>query len=146
MNNIMIKAITITISLFLLIGTGLAMHPIFVQADTNKDGKVDHEELEKYMKEDAFKKLDRDGDNTISATEWKRADDVLDTKAYKERFKTLDRSKNRKISYPEFSKYLDKYSNIDEAFMGLDKNKDNILGSEEIDHAPSFRLITIPFE
>ena len=146
MNNIMIKAITITIILFLLIGTGLAMHPIFEQADTNKDGKVDHEELEQYMKKDAFKKLDRDGDNIISATEWKRADDVLDIKAYKETFKIMERSKNWKISYPEFSNHLDKYSNIDEAFMGLDKNKDNILGSEEIDHAPSFRLITIPFK
>ena len=142
----MIKAITITIILFLLIGTGLARHPIFEQADTNKDGKVDHEELEQYMKEDSFRKLDRDGDNIISATEWKRADEVLDTKAYKDTFNTIDRSKNRKISYPEFSNYLDKYTNIDDAFMGLDKNKDNILGSEEIDHAPSFRLITIPFK
>ncbi len=146
MNAIIIKAITVAISLFLLSGTGWALHPIFEKADTNKDGKVDRVELERYMKEDAYKKLDRDGDNIISGAEWNRADDVLEIEEYKESFKSIDRDKNWKISYPEFSNYLDKYSNLQDAFMALDKNGDNAIASEEIDYVPRFRLITIHFK
>jgi Ca2+-binding EF-hand superfamily protein len=146
MNAIIIKAATVAISLFLLSGTGWALHPIFEKADTNKDGKVVREELERYMKEDAYEKLDTDKDNVISGAEWNKADDVLEIKEYKETFKVIDKNKNWKISYPEFSNYLDKYSNIDDAFMILDKNGDNILASEEIDYVPSFRLITIHFK
>ena len=146
MNSIIMKTLTVTIILCFLSGIGWAMHPIFEKADTNKDSKIDREELEKYMKEDAFEKLDTDRDKKISSEEWSKSDNVLGIDEYKGSFKMMDRDKNWKISYPEFSNYLDKYSNIDEAFMGLDQNHDNILGSEEIDHAPSFKLITIPFK
>jgi Ca2+-binding EF-hand superfamily protein len=98
------------------------------------------------MKENAYEKLDRDGDNIISAAEWNRADDVIEIEEYKETFKVIDRDKNWKISYPEFSNYLDKYSNIADAFMALDKNGDNAIASEEIDYVPQFRLITIHFK
>ena len=146
MNSTIIKMFTVAILILFLAGTAGAMHPIFQKADTDKDGKVDHEELEQYMKKDAFEKLDTNHDKEISQEEWTRADDVLDIKEYKESFKIMERSKNWKVSYPEFSNHLDKYSNIDEAFMVLDKNGDNILASDEIDHVPSFRLITIQFE
>ena len=146
MNSIIIKTLTVAIILFFLSGIGWALHPIFENADTNKDGKIDHEELEKYMKEDTFKKLDTDRDNIISGAEWSRADNVIEIEEYKRTFKVMDRDKNWKISYPEFSSYLDKYSNIEDAFMVLDKNKDNSLAPEEIDYVPSFRIITIHFK
>jgi len=146
MNSILIKTITVASILFFLCGIGWAKHPIFEKADTNEDGKIDHEELGRYMKEDAFKKLDTDKDNKISGAEWSRADNVLKIEEYKGTFKMIDRDKNWEISYPEFSSYLDKYSNIKDAFMVLDKNKDNSLTSEEIDYVPSFRLITIQFK
>jgi len=146
MKSLIIKTITVAIILFFLSGTGWAKHPIFEKADTNKDGKIDHEELEKYMKEDAFEKLDTDRDKKISDAEWSRADNVLEIDEYKGTFKMMDRDKNWKISYPEFSNYIDKYSNIENAFMVLDKNEDSSLTPEEIDYVPSFKLITIQFK
>ena len=145
-NSIIIKTIPVAIILFFLSGIGWALHPIFEKADTNKDSKIDHEELKKYMKEDAFEKLDTDRDKIISGAEWSRADNVLEIEEYKATFEMMDRDKNWKISYPEFSNYLDKYSNIEDAFMILDKNEDNALTPAEIDYVPSFRLITIQFK
>ena len=146
MNSIIMKTLTVAIILFFLSGIGWAMHPIFEKADTNKDSKIDREELEKYMKEDAFEKLDTDRDKKISSEEWSKSDNVLGIDEYKGTFKRMDRDKNWKISYPEFSDYLDKYSNIEDSFMIMDKNEDSSLTPEEIDYVPSFKLITIQFK
>jgi Ca2+-binding EF-hand superfamily protein len=146
MNSIVLKSITVAAVFFFLSVTAWAMHPVFEKADTNKDGKVDRAELKEYMKEDAFEKLDKDSDKRISEAEWSRADDVLEIEEYKGSFKGMDRDKNWKISYPEFSNYLEKYSNVEDAFMIMDKNKDNSLAPEEIDYVPSFRWITIHFK
>lgn len=145
MNSIVIKTIAVATVLFFLSVTAWAMHPIFERADTNKDGEVDREELEEYMKKDAFEKLDTDSDKKISEAEWSRADDVLEIEEYRGPFRDMDRNKNWKISYPEFSNYLDKYSNVEDAFMIMDKNKDNSLAPEEIDYVPSFRWFTIHY-
>lgn len=146
MNSIVIKTIAVAGILLFFSASGWAMHPVFERADTNKDGKVDREELEEYMKENAFEKLDTDSDKKISEAEWSRADDVLEIEEYKDSFRRMDRDKNWKISYPEFSNYLEKYSNIEDAFMVMDKNKDNSLAPEEIDYVPSFRWFTIHFK
>jgi hypothetical protein len=47
MNAIIIKAAAVAVSLCVLSVTGWALHPIFEKADTNKDGKVVREELER---------------------------------------------------------------------------------------------------
>jgi Ca2+-binding EF-hand superfamily protein len=134
-------------SLFILLtaSAALAMHPVFEKADKDGDGTVSREELKQYMKENAFEKLDQDQDKTITQSEWDRADDVIEAEEYKGVFDALDRDRNFKISLPEFSNYLEKYSNIDEAFMILDKNRDGSLAPDEVSSMPKFRLITIHF-
>ncbi len=145
MKSTIIKTIAVISLLLFLGGTAAAMHPVFQKADLNKDGKVDREELEMYMKKNAFEKLDTDGDTIISESEWSRADDVLELEEYKGALRGFDINKDTKITYPEFKNYLEKYSNIEDAFMLLDKDKDGGLAPDEISYIPSFRLITIHY-
>jgi Ca2+-binding EF-hand superfamily protein len=95
------------------------------------------------MKDNAFEKLDEDQDREISAEEWGRADDVLSVEEFRGQFKDADSDKDWRLSYPEFDNYIEKYTNVDDAFMVLDKNQDNSLGPEEIQNVPAFRFITI---
>jgi len=145
MNSIVIKTITLASMLLFLAGTAGAMHPIFEKADVNKDGKIDREELAEYMKDHAFEKLDEDSDKEISQAEWSRADDVLEVEEYKGGFKSVDRDRDWKISYPEFNNYIEKYSNMEDAFMVLDKDRDGALAPDEISNVPSFRWFTIHY-
>ena len=132
---------------FLVLAASLvcAMHPVFQKADRNKDGRVDREEFSQYMKESAYDELDKDKDKNLSQSEWDNTHNVIDTEKYKEVFKSADRDRDKRISFPEFSNYAEKYSNIEEAFMLLDKDKDGALASDEISNVPAFRLITIHF-
>ena len=97
------------------------------------------------MKGNAFETLNSDGDEAISQAEWDNTHRAIASEKYEEDFQAIDKDKNKRISYPEFSNYAEKYSNIDDAFMLLDKDKDGGLAPEEIDYVPSFRWITIHY-
>jgi Ca2+-binding EF-hand superfamily protein len=118
---------------------------MFENVDTNKDGRIDREEFSQDMKEDAFDKLDSDGDKEITELEWIGLDNITVRKKHNSLFKTIDIDKDRKITFFEFSSYADKHSNLEEAFIGLDRNKDNLLAPDEITSRPLFRMITIYF-
>ena len=118
---------------------------MFEKIDKDKDGKINHEELSYYMKENAFEKIDNNRDERITLSEWDKTHDVAAAEKYKETFQSMDRDRDSRISYPEFSSYADKYSNIEDAFMIMDKNKDGALSPDEVSYIPSFRLFTIHF-
>jgi Ca2+-binding EF-hand superfamily protein len=64
---------------------------------------------------------------------------------HSEMFQRIDKDKNKGITFLEFSDYADRYSNIDEAFMGLDKNGNNSIEPDEMNVRPLFKWITIRF-
>jgi Neuraminidase (sialidase) len=118
---------------------------VFQSIDSNKDGKIVHDEFVKDMKNNSFAKIDADNNGEIDWSEWNIIDSAPDKEKHEQLFKSMDKNGDGKISFTEFSDYAGSHSNIEESFMGVDKNRDNILTPDEITARPLFRMITIGF-
>ena len=129
----------------LLVNYTSAMHDLFNEMDLNQDGKVSLEEFAHDMEKSAFDRLDKNKDGFITPIEWSGTDLIEEKEKAQEVFQAIDKKANKRISYPDFTNYADKYSNLEEAFMILDKNKDGSLSPDEITLRPLFRLITIHY-
>lgn len=145
MKSTLLNSLIISCLLAFVAAIAVAGHPLFEKVDTNKDGKIDRKELADHMKGNAFDELDNNKDEGITQTEWDKTHYVIDAEKHQEIFKAVDRDKNKRISFPEFTNYIEKYSNIEDAFMLLDKDLDGLLAPDEISYIPSFRLITIHY-
>jgi Ca2+-binding EF-hand superfamily protein len=120
-----------------------AADELFESIDKNSDDKVSLREFRKDMKENAFEKVDTDHDKVIEEKEWNSLENISDRQRHAELFERMDKDKDRRISFFEFSDYADRKSNIDEAFMGLDKDGSNNLSPDEMSVRPHFKMITI---
>ena len=129
----------------LLVTYTSAMHDLFNEMDVNQDGKVSLEEFSHDMENSAFNRLDKNKDGFITPIEWSAVDLIEEKEKAQEVFQAIDKKANKRISYPDFKNYADKYSNLEEAFMILDKNKDGSLSPDEVTLRPLFRLITIHY-
>jgi len=121
------------------------MHDLFNEMDLNQDGKVSLEEFSHDMENSAFNRLDKNKDGFITPKEWSAVDLIEEKEKAQEVFQAIDKKANKRITYPDFKNYADKYSNLEEAFMILDKNKDGSLSPDEVTLRPLFRLITIHY-
>jgi Ca2+-binding EF-hand superfamily protein len=147
--HIMRSSILIFSSIFLLmillVHDTNAIHNLFSEMDVNHDGKVSLDEFSSNMAKSAFDSLDKNKDGFITPEEWS-GEDVLDEKEKApEIFRAIDKQARKRFTYPDFSNYAQKYSNIEEAFMVMDKNKDGILSPDEVTVRPLFRLFTIRY-
>lgn len=122
-----------------------ALRNLFEDMDLNKDGRVDRSEFSEDMKIKAFEKLDVDRNKEITEGEWVSPETILDQDKHSELFKRIDKDKSRRITFFEFSDYAEEDSNIEDAFIGLDKDMNNSLAPDEITVRPVFRMITIYF-
>ena len=89
--------------------------------------------------------MDRDQNRELSADEWEGVKDIEEKDRHRELFKRIDADKDRRITFFEFSDYADEHSNIQRAFIGLDKDGSNSLSPDEITMRPIFKWITIKF-
>lgn len=122
-----------------------AMHDLFKGMDENNDGFVSREEFTRDIAKNAFDELDTDKDGYVTPEEWNVMHFIEESDNKQEVFQAIDRESTKRISFPEFKDYADKYSNIEEAFMTMDKNKDGGLSPDEVTLRPLFRLITIRY-
>lgn len=122
-----------------------ALHELFKEMDKNADGIIDRDEMSGDMKEHAFEGIDTDKNRAISEEEWRRMADVQHRKELGDIFRRIDRDRDRRITFFEFSDYAEKNSNIYEAFMGLDKDGSNSLSPDEITVRPLFRMLNMKF-
>ncbi len=122
-----------------------AMHEVFKDLDLNKDGKIDRNEFSEDMKKEAFSKLDKDQSREITSEELEGVYTGEELDRHNELYKRMDKDKNKRITFFEFSDYADRYSNIEEAFIGLDKDRNNSLEPDEINVRPVLKWITVRF-
>jgi len=122
-----------------------ALHEAFKDLDLNKDGKVDRNEFSESMKKAEFNKLDKDQSGEITSEELEGVYSGAELDRHNEEFKRMDKDKNKGITFFEFSDYADRNSNIEEAFIGLDKDRNNSLEPDEINVRPVLKWITIRF-
>jgi len=121
------------------------MNYLFESVDANEDGKIDRGEFSEDMKKYAFKNLDNNHNNAVSIKEWGSLKNITIREEHEKLFKTIDIDKDKKITFFEFSDYAEGHSNIEKAFMVLDRNKDGMLLQDEITVRTLFRMITIYF-
>ena len=115
---------------------------VFQSADTNSDGRVSQTEFAGHIKKSTFEKLDTDNDGMITLEEWKAAD--LSPEAQKN-FEAMDKDRNGRISYPEFSDMADWKSALNDSFKSLDRDRDSHLAPDELTGRPMFRLLSVNF-
>jgi len=141
---LVIVSVFIMIALFSLTD-GNAVHDLFESMDENRDGEISQKEFKDNMERDAFEKLDTDKDQVIEEEEWTSLEHVSEWEGNIEFFEGIDKDKDRRINFFEFSDYAGSKSNLDEAFMGLDKDGSNSISPDEITTRPLFKMLTIKF-
>jgi hypothetical protein len=115
---------------------------VFQSAETNDDGRASQAGFTEYVKKATFERLDTNRDGMISMEEWKAVDHS--PKAEKH-FKAMDRDRNGKISYLEFSNAAVWKSALNDSFSSLDRDHDGKLAPGETTGRPMFRLLSVDF-
>lgn len=114
----------------------------FQAADTNRDGKVTLDEFKQHAKQTAFANADRDGDKKIDRQEWKTAAPSPQADG---NFESVDKDRNKDVSFLEFSEAADRNYNYDEVFKALDRNRDGSLAPDEFNARPAFTIFSFKF-
>jgi len=114
----------------------------FQAADTNADGNITREELTQGMIKTAFARLDANGDQVITREEWVALDREPGAG---ERFDAMDKNRDEKVTFFEFSKSARESLNVSETFIALDRNENGSLSPDEYSGRPHFKILSVRF-
>ena len=115
---------------------------VFKSADTNLDGQVSRDEFSGHVKKSTFARVDSNNDGTITLAEWKAVDRTPEAE---NNFAAMDKNRNGRISYPEFSDTADWKSALNDSFKSLDRDRDSHLAPSEMTGRPMFKLLSVSF-
>ena len=115
---------------------------VFQSADTNSDGRVSQTEFAGHIKKSTFEKLDTNKNGMVSLEEWKAVDHSPEAEKH---FAAMDKDRNGRLSYPEFSDTADWKSALNDSFKSLDRDRDSHLASDELNGRPMFRFLSVNF-
>ncbi len=100
----------------------------FVQADTDKDGKISRDEMSDFQVVTLFTARDANNDKIMTLEEWNPSKDPAATKTHKER----DSNKDGQVSLEEAILFARHKKSFDAIFIEADTNKDHSLSRPEV--------------
>ncbi|NOX98523.1 MAG: hypothetical protein GXP30_02135 [Verrucomicrobia bacterium] len=97
------------------------------QADTNSDGKLATDELNKALVKAVFEAADENGNGSVTHEEWKQ----VFPGSTKKKFMAHDLGKNGSFTLDEALSYCKKHKTFDKLAAKVDSNGDGIIDKEE---------------
>jgi len=127
MKNLLITALVASVAIpsLLLAGTGNRGGHFMDRFDSNKDGTVTKEEINKVRSEE-FLKYDKDGNGVLSVDEWKAMREDRLNQRMQRQFTRHDSNNDGAISQEEFM------TKPERMMSHLDKNGDNVIDADEM--------------
>ncbi len=102
---------------------------LFLQADTNKDGKLSLGEVNKVALPRLFNRFDVNGDGAVTLAEAREVEPGFDEKTFAER----DLNRDGKVTYAENEKVALAKGGVKTQFAGIDSNRDGYIDKAEAD-------------
>ena len=114
---------------FLLALASCNSNRVFDRVDANDNSRISSDEFVAHVQRSAFDEIDTDGDTFLDSNEWKVAETANQPK---KRYARLDKNRDGKLSYEEFSSAPQKSRTLKRIFGTADKNDDGWLTQEEL--------------
>lgn len=102
---------------------------VFLQMDTNKDGKLSLKEVNKYALPRLYGRFDADGDAAVTLDDVRAIDPKFDEKLFAAR----DLDGNGKVTFREYRRYAEKNGVLNELFSNVDTDGDGFITKPEAD-------------
>jgi Ca2+-binding EF-hand superfamily protein len=102
---------------------------MFLQMDTNKDGKLSLKELNKYALPRLYGRFDTDGDASVTLEDARKIDPTFDV----QQFEVRDLNSDGKVTFREYRRYAEKNGVLNKLFGTVDKDGDGYITKTEAD-------------
>lgn len=102
---------------------------IFLQMDSNKDGKLSLKEVNKFSLPRLFGRFDTDGDAVVTLDDARAIDPKFDAK----QFEARDLDGNGKVTFREYRRYAEKNGVLNKLFGKVDTDGDGYITKPEAD-------------
>jgi Ca2+-binding EF-hand superfamily protein len=100
---------------------------IFLQMDSNKDGKLSLKEVNKFSLPRLFGRFDTDGDAVVTLDDARAIDPKFDAK----QFEARDLDGNGKVTFREYRRYAEKNGVLNKLFGQVDTDGDGYITKPE---------------
>lgn len=126
----MTHRILLTVAALLLLAscaTTESDRDLFLRADTNKDGLLSLDEMNKAGLPRLFNRFDLNGDGAVTLAEVREVEPGFDGRLFAER----DLNRDGKVTYAEYESVARRKGVLTRAFAEVDRNRNNVIEKAE---------------